>query len=303
MNTVVFVLGAGRSGTSVLTRILSLCGGNLPGHLMEGNGANPKGYWEPIEVLCLNTQFLLDHDTTWFDPTLTIQEEHVIDKSARDGFIKKICQFFETLQSAAPLIIKEPRITALGDLWTSAAQRAGFDVRVVIAVRRPVEVVLSLEAQGVRRELATILWLKYNLLAERYSRHLPRVFVEYSKLLEDWRSQLSRIERVIPIRTSAATERLVDDLVETALYRNRSDEPMQSSFGTAWVDELYSAFHLACGGEAVDSGLLDSLYLQYRSSERMLRLALEESRSWLHRQRADFPKLLAMGREESAPVL
>ena len=45
---VILVLGMHRSGTSVLTRLLALCGGDLPKTVMKPNYANPTGFWEPL---------------------------------------------------------------------------------------------------------------------------------------------------------------------------------------------------------------------------------------------------------------
>ncbi len=39
---ILFVLGMGRSGTSALTRVLSLCGGTLPAKLVGANAGNPR---------------------------------------------------------------------------------------------------------------------------------------------------------------------------------------------------------------------------------------------------------------------
>ena len=66
--TVIFVLGMGRSGTSVLARLLSLCGGALPDRLLVGAvHSNAKGHWEPKEALDLNDRFLLAHRATHSD--------------------------------------------------------------------------------------------------------------------------------------------------------------------------------------------------------------------------------------------
>ena len=40
---IIFILGMGRSGTSALARLLSLCGGRLPDELLPPNDANPTG--------------------------------------------------------------------------------------------------------------------------------------------------------------------------------------------------------------------------------------------------------------------
>ena len=46
----VLVLGMHRSGTSALTRVISLLGAKLPKHLMPANFANETGYWEAVEL-------------------------------------------------------------------------------------------------------------------------------------------------------------------------------------------------------------------------------------------------------------
>jgi hypothetical protein len=46
----IFILGMARSGTSALTRVLSLCGCALPKSLKEANDGNPRGFWEPVEA-------------------------------------------------------------------------------------------------------------------------------------------------------------------------------------------------------------------------------------------------------------
>ena len=65
---VLFVLGMGRSGTSALTRVLSLCGATLPTGMMGADAGNPRGYWEPRAALRLNEKFLGRRGSTYFDP-------------------------------------------------------------------------------------------------------------------------------------------------------------------------------------------------------------------------------------------
>jgi len=87
-------------------------------------------------------------------------------------------------------VIKDPRITVLSGVWFEATRLAGFDIAAVIAVRHPQEVIASLAARsGASPELSSALWLKYNLLAERHTRALPRLFVEYPNLLDNWRRE------------------------------------------------------------------------------------------------------------------
>ncbi|GLV08475.1 hypothetical protein MyChFU_17950 [Mycobacterium intracellulare subsp. chimaera] len=62
-----FVLGMARSGTSALTRVLSLCGSTLPAGMCGADGNNPRGYWEPRAAIMLNETILRRHDSNWYD--------------------------------------------------------------------------------------------------------------------------------------------------------------------------------------------------------------------------------------------
>ncbi|HNA50429.1 MAG TPA: sulfotransferase family protein, partial [Mycobacterium sp.] len=56
--TILFVLAMARSGTSALTRVLSLCGAALPAGMLGANKGNQRGYWEPRESIYLNLRIL-----------------------------------------------------------------------------------------------------------------------------------------------------------------------------------------------------------------------------------------------------
>ncbi len=55
---VILVLGMHRSGTSAVTRLLALCGGDLPKTVMKPNYANPTGYWEPPAIVDIHNEML-----------------------------------------------------------------------------------------------------------------------------------------------------------------------------------------------------------------------------------------------------
>ena len=48
---VVIVVGAGRSGTSTITRGLSALGIELGDNLKPGSAKNPKGFFEDLDIL------------------------------------------------------------------------------------------------------------------------------------------------------------------------------------------------------------------------------------------------------------
>lgn len=275
--TVVLVFGMGRSGSSALARVLSLCGCGLPAELVGATEANPLGHWEPHDALNLNEAFLSVHGASWYDPTLRLHGEIPVDPQRRTAYVERIKEFLRSLPSTRLLVIKEPRITALSEYWFEALREVGFSFGVVIPVRHPQEVVASLDVRDrASPELSSALWLKYNLLAERQSRGAARVFVDYLKLLTDWRSEISRISAALAIDLSARDESAIDGFLQRDLRRQRHDGPVTEVFGQPWVSRVYTALSAAARGEPVDAAALDEVFDAYRACERAFRVARED---------------------------
>jgi hypothetical protein len=293
MNVILFIFGMGRSGSSALTRVLSLCGGTLPADLLGANEGNPLGHWEPKDAVSLNDAFLSGHGTSWFDPTLRLQGEIAFSGEERTAFRNQIKSFLGPLATAPVLLIKEPRITALSALWFEAARQLGLSVRIVIPVRHPAEVVASLAARdGTPPELSSALWLKYNLLAERESRSYPRVFVQYESLLHDWRAEVVRIGAALSLHLSMRDELSVDRFLRQDLRRQRHDGEIYEPFGRGWLSRAYAALSTAARDEPLDPQVLDEIFDAYRSCERGFRLALAGLRGGFAPRSPNIAKLI-----------
>jgi hypothetical protein len=267
-----FVLGMARSGTSALTRVLSLCGGTLPAAKLGADWGNPAGYWEPRSANNINEAILHRHGSAMFDPSLRLQEEGAFDAEEKAACIAKIRAFLTTLPAAPLVVIKDPRIGLLPGVWFDAARLAGFDVVAVIAVRHPQEVVASLGVKSrAAPDLSSALWLKYNLLTEKYTRGLPRVFVEYASLLDNWRREVKRISAALPIDLSTWDEDAIDEFLTQDLHHQRDCGPVTEPFGTDWNSTVYETLCAAARDEPLDGSALDRVYEAYRSSERGFR--------------------------------
>ena len=72
------MLGMHRSGTSAMTRLLSLAGAALPHKIMRPNAFNELGYWEPLAVAEFNDEVLRRLDSRWDD---TFGPNHRVDGS------------------------------------------------------------------------------------------------------------------------------------------------------------------------------------------------------------------------------
>lgn len=265
------MLGMGRSGTSMLTGLLSLCGAKLPDRLLEPGEANVKGYFEPLDVLGINERFLKSVGLSWFDTSFRLQEDEFADVDSAT-LIEEIGRFLEGYENHVPLVVKEPRIVALLKYWLPTATDAGWDVRIAAPVRHPREVSASLEKMhGLSVDYADALWLKYNLLTERDTRDWPRVFVAYDRLLADWRGELGRVATALDLELDLGRER--DDAVNSYVDKELRHHVAEATLvpPNPWVAELFQRLTtLTVDGEP-DRNELDRLYEFYVSAERMTR--------------------------------
>ncbi len=304
-----FVLGFGRSGTSALTRVLSLCGAALPPGLLGATGENPRGYFEPRAAIHLNEAILRRRGSSGYDMTLRMQDQGAFGAKENAADIGTIKAFLTTLPDAPVVVIKEPKITSVSGIWFEAARQAGFDVAAVIAVRHPQEVIASLEKRAARQhyvrsspELVSAWWLKYTLLAEKDTRDVPRVFVEYANLLEDWRREVKRVSAALEIELTTQDDGAVEEFLTPNLRHHRHGGPVPEPFGTDWMSVVYETLSAAARDEPWNTAELDRVFAAYRATERGFRTALQDSHRYLNLNRLMPPPMVKVALEVLALI-
>jgi hypothetical protein len=120
------------------------------------------------------------------------------------------------------------------------------------------------------------LWLKYNLLAEKDTRGLPRVFVDYANVLDDWRREVKRISDILPIDLDDSDASGVEEFLEPGLRRERECGPLIEPFGTDWLAVVHEALRSAARDEPVDESALDRVFGAYSASEHGFRTMLND---------------------------
>jgi hypothetical protein len=258
MSTLLFVLGYGRSGTSALTRVLSLSGAVLPPKLLGAMPPSPRGTWEPRRALYLNEKILRRFGSSGYDPA-------VFDVDVDEATVADIGAYLTTLPPAPLVVIKVPTITVLAAAWLKAADRAGHQIATVIAVRHPAEVVASL-AYRIGPELASALTLKYWLLAERHTRRTPRVFVDYANLIDNYRREIKRISSALAVDLNP-DEAAIEEFLTPDLRRNHHNGHIAEPFGNDWLATVYCELSAAARDELWSVGALHRVYSQYHAAE------------------------------------
>ncbi|MHA7835559.1 MAG: sulfotransferase family protein, partial [Algiphilus sp.] len=191
--TCLLVLGMHRSGTSALTRVLSLLGADLPGNLMPARPSNEKGFWESLDVQQLNDELLAALSSRWDDP-ITVSMDQLAPARLASFHDRAARLLARDFSGSTLFALKDPRICRLFEFWRDALQAFGSDLKVIIPFRDPMDVAASLVARNsMDATKAQTLWLHHMLAAELQTRSVPRYILPYDDLLDDWKGSLAAI--------------------------------------------------------------------------------------------------------------
>ena len=223
--TAVIVLGMHRSGTSALARVLNLCGAFLPANLRPPKQRNnPKGSWEPEEIVGLNERVLRHLGGTWNHVDFELPEDAFIDEFALDVRALLAAEYGDadddpdqgsaSLRARAALA-RGARPRRLSASLRGADSRSARGRAIARCPRRHdsargARVVVGLHAAG------------RGILGHGRG---ESTYVRYTELLDDWRGVVGRIgDRLDVALDVEARADDVDRFVEPALRRQRSDE-------------------------------------------------------------------------------
>lgn len=215
-----------RSGTSMTASVAAALGAASPSTLMAPNAHNVRGFFESQPIMELNDEILLSVGSTWpsWRPLSPGWEQSA---AARDFLPRMVRLLNSEFGDAALVLVKDPRICRLHALWVEALQEIACRPRHVLVVRSPLEVALSLQARdGFTLIHGLLLWLRYNLDAERVTRGGPRAVLVWSQVLENWRLEMLKagaqtgLEWPRPIEAAGV---LIDQMIDPALRHHEDD--------------------------------------------------------------------------------
>ncbi|WP_395657036.1 sulfotransferase family protein [Nocardioides sp.] len=222
---VLFVAGAGRSGTSTMAGLMQIMGLHVPQPEVAADETNPKGFGEPRWVVENHDRLLKEAGVQVSDarPDAWFETGRV---SAREPERIRATEWLEGhFAVGSELVVKDPRLSWFLSLWRVAAIRTGATPVFATMLRPPAEVVGSKQAYYQNRLGSAHLaasWLNMLLHTERATRESVadggRVFVRYADLLDDWTRIVMRtgeqlgLEHVLHARSEAIRDghRFVD---------------------------------------------------------------------------------------------
>lgn len=244
--TALIVLGMHRSGTSVLTRVLSLMGADLPASLMGPSPNNPTGYWESHVVRDFNDRLLAVIGSYWDDWRALPEGWDRSPKVAE--FTDEAAELLETeFGTSGFLVLKDPRVSRLMPFWDQVLRAQGLVPRPVLSLRHPMEVAASLaQRNDFAPELSYLLWLRYMLDAERASRGQARVVVSYETVMNNWASAVERVTQGLDLvwpRGPAQISAEVGALISPDHRHHVRDKALlDSPLVSDWLRDAYAIF-------------------------------------------------------------
>lgn len=161
MRSLVCIVGMHRSGTSAVAGCLKLAGVDFGPEslLMRPSPANPKGYFESLEVVGIHERLLRGLGARWDDPQL--RGDWWLTLPARVAQ-RAITDWLSRLNRSGPSGIKDPRMTLFGPLWRAAARDANVSLRPLVVMREADAVARSLMLRNsIQAEHARDLMLWY----------------------------------------------------------------------------------------------------------------------------------------------
>lgn len=231
----IFVVGAGRSGTSAMTRGIQALGVHLGDRLKAATGKNPTGFFEDRDLLDIakrvrghlglraESASLLDAGAWQAADLGALQTEAVETIGRRFGGV-------------AIWGFKYAQTLRMLPFWEGVFQAAQLDPSFVVAARNPLSVAQSrakLDPLRGRQEKSDLEWLVNVVPYFREMARHPFVVVDYDLLMADPVGQLERIAERLALPLDDAVRADIRAYAESFL----SDDRRHTRYGLEDLDE------------------------------------------------------------------
>ena len=217
---------------------------------MSAHETNPFGHFEPAAIVEIHDRLLEFAGTSWSDWDLFPPNWY--DTPLCQEFLNELdAALTEDFEDAPLFVLKDPRICRLFPVWRQICSRRRIVPMVVLPFRNPIEVAKSLQSRN-SFSLAEgyLLWLRYVLDAERYSRGLPRAFAAYDQFVGDLRPTLDRIKVRWPRLSAKSLQEAEHGVVPSLRHHVISPEAVYArSDIPGWVKEAYACYRELIDGE------------------------------------------------------
>jgi hypothetical protein len=235
----VCIIGMHRSGTSMIARLLQLCGLTLgPVEMLMGPSmSNLTGHFEHRGFLEINEALLRHLGGSWDNPAEP--KPGWEENAALNAIVRDAQALVKNFADHSHWGWKEPRTTILAPFW----KRIIPDLRFVICIRNPLEVARSVaKRNGLSVGGSAFLWNMYTKAAIRDTADCPRVLSFYEDFFRSPKEELNRVAKFCHLKVPAEWS-VVEQSISNEL-RNQSVSTSELLDETAIPSE-YKLWYLA----------------------------------------------------------
>lgn len=224
-----FIIGAGRSGTSVLTRGIQTLGVDLGNRFKHATHKNPTGFFEDAELLALSKK--VRRVLGLRADSVRLLEPREWDNPRIDALRNEAVAIIKRRFPGVPIWgFKYGRTLRLLPFWGPVLEQLDTDPVYVLALRNPISVARSRAKLDPRRgvqEHSDLEWLVSIVPYFRRLRGQPLVVVDYDLLMEAPARQLRRVARALDLPFDAgmdtAIENFAGEFLQSGMRHNRFD--------------------------------------------------------------------------------
>jgi tetratricopeptide (TPR) repeat protein len=213
------VLGMHRSGTSLLTNLLTVLGVDVGTNLLAANQGNEAGYWENESIYRTQDALMNFIAQDWgeygFAYPVRIDWNRLPEMRE---FQERLISIVRTEMAAAKGIwgFKDPRTCRLLPLWKQIFAELDLEPLYVLAIRDPAVVVDSLlKLYPLDALHGELVWLLYNLDAIRDAGEELRIVVDYDRWFTAPVEQAKAVATALELAWPSKDNDLVAQLTQT----------------------------------------------------------------------------------------
>ena len=215
----------------------------LPNTLLKSRAGNTKGHWESKKIVEANEAFLAKQGRTWDD-----WRQINFDEKQSTKFVEQIKDIInEEYAGKSFIVLKDPRFCRYPHLVAKALATLGFTAKFVIISRSPIEVSQSLVIRnGFSEAQSNLLWLRYVLDAEHFTRDFNRTFLTFNQVLGDWNACLTTISNKMNIiwpNSAQTIKKQADQFLDLSLKHHNKSELSTDVYDLkgSWFDTTFHA--------------------------------------------------------------
>jgi hypothetical protein len=246
MKRLILIFGPGRSGTSLVARVVSSIGADLGNNLIPGNNANPDGYFEDRVIVAHHKDLLAALGSAdSFGATLPLPDDW-LNHEAVPEIENKIAKYIaEKLRHHELAAIKDPRLSMILPLWQRIAARIEVKLKFIICVRHPAAMAASLaKAASIPRSVGEAMWIARIAYAFNYLNN-DGVIINFDDMVMDPERSVRRICEYI-VAEKRCSDKIFDQLMSSSLIKaNYRHEPESYEVLHRESLEIYHAIRAA----------------------------------------------------------